>query len=261
MSTIKSYSAALRFPLSLVLDKDILDCPEYSQFMKGLIKLFPISRPIPVQWNLEVVLNFLRSMEPLRDLSPAKLMQKCLFLTAVACGRRVSELCHFGWNSTYLRIQKHGAHLDYTPGFLAKNESHGRLHPRVYIEAIDPGILKVNSSERYVCPVRALTYWRNFIRDTNPNTEQLFQDPSGKLQSPGQLSKHLVALIKEAHAACTDDEARCVRARGHDVRAVAASKLWLKCQSWDIIASAFTWKQSSVFTNHYERGMKACQSF
>ena len=43
---------------------DFFDDTSYVKFMKGLAASMPVSRPIPVQWILEVVLSFLRGLDP-----------------------------------------------------------------------------------------------------------------------------------------------------------------------------------------------------
>ena len=54
-------------------------------------------------------------------------------------------------------------------------------------------------------------------------------------------------------------DARLLRVRGHDVRAKAASQLWLSSGDWDTVSLAFSWKQHMTFIAHYSRGIEALQ--
>ena len=80
---------------------DVFDDPNYVMFMKGLMASMPVMRPIPVQWNLNVVLSFLQDVEPLSSVSPLALLKKTLFLVALASGRRISELTHLSWKHLF----------------------------------------------------------------------------------------------------------------------------------------------------------------
>ena len=257
LSTIRSYVSAIRYPLQLAKGSDLFDDPSYAAFMRGLAASMPISRPVPVQWNLNVVLSFLQGVEPLSSVSSFALLKKTLFLVALASGRRISELTHLSWKAPFLVITHSSAKLAYTPGFLAKNEVPGRLHSRIVIRRI---ACSSDSPERYLCPVRCLLHWRQRIRDRGSVAEQqLFQSPDAVFQSPKRLSSLLVEVIKESHSVVSEEGARLMRVRAHDVRAVAASQLWLSCSDWDQVSSAFSWKDKTVFIDHYSRGISALE--
>ena len=256
VSTIKSYVSAIKFPLQLVLKEDITDSPMYVKFMKGLVALCPVQRPLPVSWNLEVVLMYLRGFEHMSSLSAEDILNKCLFLVAVATGKRVSELAHLGWDEPYLRLSKSSASLIYTPEFLAKNETPVSLHSPICIQSVSS--TAPDDEERFVCPVRALYYWRCCIKK-NPNRDplQLFQLPSGAKASVREISRRLVQVIKKSHESLKDADARLLKVRAHDVRAVAASKVWNQRLAWSDLAGTFAWRNRNVFISVYSRGMSA----
>ena len=176
LSTIKGYISALRLPLRLALDRDILGGPVFTAFMKGLSAFFPVSRPSVVQWNLEVVLDFLGAQEPMGSLSPLQLYRKTLFLVAITSARRVSELAHLGWRKNDLIITHQDASISYLPNFIAKNETPSNLHRRVRIEKMS---LSKDDPDKHVCPVRALLYWRDHLRSLYNPSDGLFQFPTG----------------------------------------------------------------------------------
>ena len=256
VSTIKSYVSAIKFPLQLILKKDITDCPAYAKFMRGLVALFPVERPRPVAWNLDVVLAYLKGLEPLQEMQPEIIFSKCLFLVAVATGRRVSELASLGWDDPFLRLSTSSASMIYTPNFLGKNETPISLHAPIMIQAVSSSAS--DAEERFVCPVRALYHWREYVKK-NPRRDplQLFQLPSGTKASTREISKHLVQVIKKSHESLKESDARRLNIRAHDVRAVAASRVWSQRLAWSDLAGTFSWKNKSVFVSVYSRGMTA----
>ena len=259
LSTIKSYVSAIKFPLELVLKQDITASPAYDKFMRGLANLMPVRRVPPVSWNLEVVLAHLRRLEPMRSLSPVQLRAKCLFLVAVASGKRVSELTHLGWDEPFLHFSKCSASLIYIPEFLAKTENPTSLHSPLIINSISSSA--PDQAEKFVCPVRALHYWRAHIRSLpHKDPLQLFQHPSGARASVREVSKTLVDLIKSSHAGLDDADARLLCVKAHDIRAVAASRVWSLRPSWSDLASAFNWRNKNVFISIYARGISALKS-
>ena len=259
LSTIKSYVSAIKFPLELILKQDITSSSAYSKFMRGLVNLMPYHRPPPVAWNLEVVLSHLKRLEPMNSLSPHLLRYKCLFLVAIASGKRVSELTHLGWDDPFLRFSRSSVSLIYTPDFLSKTENPCSLHAPLIIKSLSCSA--PDPDERYVCPVRALHYWRAHIRKmTSRDPVQLFQLPSGAKASVRDISKSLVEVIKSSHASLEEAEARLLNVKAHDIRAVAASRVWSLRPSWSDLASSFNWKNRSVFISVYSRGISALKS-
>ena len=259
VSTIKSYVSAIKFPLELVLKRDITACRAYEIFMRGLIALFPVNCAPPVTWNLEVVLAFLRRLEPMHSLSPNALRSKCLFLVAVASGRRVSELAHLGWVEPFLILSHSSASLMYTPGFLAKNETPSWLHGPIIIHAVARSA--PDPEERYVCPVRALAYWKKYVeRNNRRHPVQLFQLPTGAEASSRDISRSLVDVIRRSHEGLVDADAQLLNVRAHDVRAVAASRVWAQRPGWADLAATFNWRNKNVFIDVYSRGITALRS-
>ena len=147
----------------------------------------------------------------------------------------------------------------YLPEFLAKNENPSALHPPIVIKAISS--VAPDGNERFVCPVRALYYWRSFIqKQGNKDNPQLFQFPLGSKASPRDLSRDLVDVIRSSHSSLSDADARLLNVRAHDIRAVAASRFWSQRPVWSDLASYFKWKNRSVFIDVYSRGMSALQN-
>ena len=90
--------------------------------------------------------------------------------------------------------------------------------------------------------------------------EQLFQSPEAVFQSSRRLSSLLVEVIKESHEAISQEGAQLMKVRAHNVRAVAASKLWLSWSDWDLVSSSFSWKNRTTFIEHYAHGVSALEN-
>ena len=251
LSTIKGYVSALRLPLILTLKTDIMKGPIFEAFMKGLSSSFPVIRPKRVQWNLEVVLDYLLSLEPMGKLEPIQLFRKTLFLVAMSSARRVSELAHLGWHHELI-ITMEEATITYLPEFIAKNETPQRLHQPIRIEPLNVG---KNDPDRKICPVRALLFWRQHLRKMTNTSNQLFQNVDGSFQSSRSISNHLVETIRLAHDNLPDTRMGLLRIQAHDVRRVGATLKWQRSHDWATLASSFSWKNPKVFINHYHQAL------
>ena len=227
-----------------------MEGPVFTAFMKGLSASYPVARPSVVQWILEVVLVYLGSQDPMGNLSPWQLYSKTLFLGAITSARRVCELAHLGWRKNDLIITHQDATISYLPNFIAKNETPSNLHRRVRIEKM---CLSKDDPDKHVCPVRALLYWRDHLRSLTNPSDGLFQSPQGEPQSARQISRHLVDIIREAHSAFPESKERLLRVRAHDVRQIGATLMWQRTHEWATLASSFSWKNMTVFVNHYNQ--------
>ena len=81
-------------------------------------------RRVPM-WDLRLVLDFLQSsqFEPLHKADMLHLTQKTVFLVALACGRRSSEIHAIsGRSSDVAFTRQNSAILRFLPEFLAKNQ-------------------------------------------------------------------------------------------------------------------------------------------
>ena len=130
-----------------------LSMPFHSDWPRlGLWHQAPITRPTLVQWNLEVVLRYFHSKEPLLKVPYTDLAKKCFFLTALASGRRICELAHLGWDKPYCVFRSSDAVLCYPPDFLVRNETSQRSHPRLQLQQF-PAQPPARSD---FCPIRAI---------------------------------------------------------------------------------------------------------
>ena len=148
-STISNHKCAIAEPLSLALGISF-DCTEMEYFMKGLANVNPKIQKPPPQWDLSVLLRYLRSevFEPLQEASRDKLLMKTLVLVFLACGRRISEVSFIVLDH---RVLEEGVQFKWKRGFRPKWASPKFNPAPPSISSIDVGV----AGDDLLCPVRA----------------------------------------------------------------------------------------------------------
>ena len=142
-----------------------------------------------------------------------------------------------------------------SPSFHSKNqlakESPDSVAP-VVIPALAPTLDRSLKSDRSLCPVRVLRYYRT--SDLRQNKEFVFvsfKKGFDKDISPATIS----SWIKQTVILCyelSDQEAHTLhQVKAHDVRAFAASKAFQSGVSLEQILSAWHWKSHNTFTQFY----------
>ena len=230
VSTILSYKSALKEPLLRGFGVDVS-----SQDFNFLSRSFALRRPAAStrfpSWSLNSVLDILvdrnfASSTPL-------LLEKTLFLTALACGPRISEL-HALRRGQFITRQNNSLVLRPDPSFLAKNED--PLHRR------SPIIIKpLEGQDRSLCPVKSI---EDYLEATNSSSHgHLFRNPSGGHLSKGNIRVTLARLIRRAlpHAF----------PRSHDLRKMAASLAFFGDMSFSEMSQFTGWSSQRVFIKHY----------
>ena len=236
-STILNYKASLATPLKLVFNID-LNSWEFKELGRSLFIERPPNQPRIPSWDLVKVLDMLRTEEYSSPrISKFSLLKKCIFLTALACGNRISELAAF--YRTGLRVNSRSRKIIFpvAPGFLFKNQRLGRCPPAAEVLSLEAG-----PSE--LCPVKCIRQYLKISKDTRG---PLFRN--SKTERPlnrASISKLICSLIEEA------DPGKLPQA--HDVRRVSTSIAWTRGIPLEEIARRAFWKSSSTFINRYLSG-------
>ena len=221
--TIRGYRSMLHTVLRHV-GFDIRNNEDIGDVIRALqIQDPPGSKEI-VYWNLDVVLRFLCSskFEPLEQASLVDLTKKTLFLITLALAKRVSEIQAL---SRLVGFSVEGAVVSLIMGFRAKNDYKCKALPRSFLikSLID---LVGNEEEAKLCPVRALKIYLLRTRELRgPHNCRLFVAPRDPTRpaSKNAISYFIRRLIKEAHEFLNPDMLPILRAKPHEVRAVATS--------------------------------------
>ena len=207
----------------------------------------------PPAWNLSVVLRFLKSsaFEPLSRAPLRALLQKTLFLLALATAKRVGELQAFSSVVTFVGLD---ACLSYVPQFVAKSESLTRTIPRSFLVQSLSDFAAGIDEDLLLCPVRALRIYLDKTRPLSPIRHRLFVSPRRPSRA---MSKNAVSffLCEVIHAAgASRPEVGSVHA--HEICGVSTSVAFHRNWSVSAVLESATWSSSSVFSSFYLRDIQ-----
>ena len=231
------YRSALRFPLEQAFNIETGD-KEFHMLAKAQFHCNPRPKRIIPQWSLNKVLDLLSTPKyNNNEISTNDLLQKTIFLTALATANRVSEIAAINRHAIIFHNNNMKVTLPVKPNFHYKNQTMLRSPPNIVI----PGI-PTNTPNNHLCPVKTIDTW--LIHTADYGGDSLFFNASSSKRLTAQaISRHLCRLIIEAHPG--------TRPRGHDVRKVSTSLAWARgCNMTDIIERAF-WSSSNVFITRY----------
>ena len=236
--TITTYAAALADPLWLGFRLDLR-----GRLWDLMKRGFFLQRPPPRQrfifWSLSKVLAFLRGPEFMNHPDLPHLLQRALFLVAMASGLRASQIHALTRHPSWLVFATDGGRVSLAPSprFLAKNEREGHVLTPIVLRAWLDG-----ASPHPLCPVEAL---RQYVEASpRPSHTRLFLWPaSGKPLSRLHISQWLCRTIEAA------DPGKAPK--GKDVRAMSATLAFLRHYSLDRTLQEGQWASDRSFVRHY----------
>ena len=117
--------------------------------------------------------------------------------------------------------------------------------------SVEPGL-----PDRLLCPVRALRFYLKRTEALRTGTKKLFlttRTGTAMEASKDTISRWIKDLIKEAHASITEEDARLVSCRLHELRALAASLLFSATHNLQSVMQAACWRSHSTFSSFYLR--------
>ena len=239
-ATLSTHLAALADPLKygwgLVLDRRSVTLLKRGLFHQNP----PPRRPGPF-WSLEKVLRFLQGDQFGSDAAGPRLLQKALFLVALATGFRASQLRALTRFPQWTTFSRDGSavSLSLSPKVLGKNERQDhRLQP-VVVPAWSAG-----DAAHPLCPVSALRCYLDASEPWACDLQFLFRDPvTGRPLTTRGIAGRLRGVIESA------DPGHAPRA--HDVRGVAASLAFLRTHSLERVREGGQWSTASCFVARY----------
>jgi len=235
--TAMVYRAAISLPLLYGFGINTAD-REFSLLARSaFIANPPAQKPFP-QWSLDKVLHLLRSAPySKKPVNRLFLLQRTLFLLALASGNRVSEIAAIKRSTILFARDRSSATLYVEEGFLYKNQRPNRNPHPIKILA-----LVQNNTRHALCPVAALERWLRRTRKVHPSF--VWGNPrTGNRLNRGTIAKLICHLIKKADPGSIP--------HAHDVRKVAASLAWCRGVPLPTILERAFWGSSNVFANHY----------
>ena len=201
----------------------------------------------PPAWDLSVVLRFLNSsaFEPLSEASLRALLQKMLFLLALAKAKRVGELQALSSVVTYVGSD---ACLSYVPQFVAKSESLTRSIPRSFLVKSLSDFAAGLDEDLVLCPVRALRIYLDWTCPMTPVRHHLFVSPRRPSRA---MSKNAVSFLREVIHAAWASRPEVGSVRAHEIPGVSTSVAFHRNWSVSAVLESATWSSSSVFSSFY----------
>ena len=210
----------------------------------------------PPSWDVALVLQSLTGApyEPLRKCDERFLVQKTLFLLALASAKRIGELYSLSYR---VSLSRNWAEVSFSfvPGFVAKIQDPSSLAPRFEGFTV-PALPNVrnNRNGRLLCPVRAVRRYLGHTAAHRPRCERLFVTAG---RSKKEISKTTVSFWLRKTISCayelagTDLPVPAPWAR--ETRGIAPSLLFKKNFAVDQVLKAGTWRRHTTFTRHYLR--------
>lgn len=262
--TIEGYRSALSSVFSFGNGPNLTNNMHISALIKNFYESHSkIPSKIP-KWNLVLVLKALSKppFEPMSIVSRLHLTVKTAFLVALATGARVSELNALDINSVAFSQDKSKMWVNTHFDFLAKNQKASSSSDKrgFWIHRLQTD--SNDSSSRYLCPLRALKYYMSRTKPDRKLRRKLFiavRETFSSEISSQTVARWIKSAIKMAYAESTAADLRDTKVTAHEVRALAASQLYLMSGSVDAVKQACYWKSDNTFCKYYLRDMTACQ--
>ena len=258
VSAIKGYRSALA-QVFRFKNIDISNSTELSALLKNFEQEIPKTVSSPPQWDLNLVLNSLRSSpyEPIHLSSMRHLTLKTVFLLALASAKRVSELHGLS------HIVSHSSHwksvtLQFAPDFVAKTQIPGRpetSYGPIVLPALSQ-ILDRQDDDMVLCPIRSLREYLRRTESSRPTCPRLFISTNTK--KPRSIVKNTISywirkVILSAYKTANSDQIDIVKVKAHEVRALATSLAFSRSMSLNDVMSAASWRCRTTFVSHYLR--------
>ena len=237
--------------LSTTIDPSIGSSTDLSKLVKSFALEIPQRENPVVPWNLDIVLHYLRSstFEPMASASLRDITVKTIFLLLMATAKRVSELQACSMN---IGITQGDLYISYLESFLAKTESQDNRLPR-FVKVLSLADLVGDEEDRLLCPVRAVKFYLEKVRDSRGNCQNLFVSIKNNTQplTKNAMSYLMKRLIINAHEWAHEDIIKITKVKTHDIRAVSTSLARAMNVPLNVILENATWKTHSVFVSHY----------
>ncbi len=258
VSTIKGYRSAIADVLKLK-GTDLTNSQELGMLVQSLEIQRPVVPSVVPKWDLALVLRRLtvKPYEPIHSATTRLLAAKTAFLLGLASAKRVGELHAMTADINHINNwQEVSIQID--PSFIAKTQKPsdsssalGNVRIPALAPSVEPGL-----PDRLLCPVRALRYYLKRTEALRSGTKKLFLSTCpgvAKEASKDTISRWIKLLIKEAHSSITEDDAKLVNCRTHELRALAASLLFCATHSLQSVMEAACWRSHSTFSSFYLR--------
>ena len=246
--TIAGYRSMLSVILPPIDGIKVGQHPDIVRLIKGVFNSRPPQKRLLPEWNLETVLSALQKkpFEPLKKASLKLVTYKTVFLIAISCFRRCSDLQSLRLGEGSVSIQSSG--ITFSRHGLAKQDREGHYGTNIFIPSFE--------QNKKLDPKRSLYYYLK-------KTEAFRHGPDGSdelsvflgLNEPHKpVSSQTISgwIVQTLKLALND---KSLKVKGHSTRAIGASYALFKGASLSSILAAADWSRESTFMKFYLRDM------
>lgn len=204
-----------------------------SRFMKGIFHVQPPAVRYKFTWDVSVVLSYLKSLYPLRELSLKMLTFKLTALIALACAPRAQTMVSL--NLDCMSVERTQI-VFFFPNLLKTTRSSRSnnfvLHLRHYVD-------------EKLCVMHTLLYYLEATKSLRDSKQVLISYVSYKAVSTSTVARWLKAVLTLS-GIDTD------MYKAHSYRSASVSKAYLRCSLKTILDTA-DWKTDKTFHKFYCR--------
>ena len=191
VSAVKGYSSALNSVLALK-GRDLASSQEITMLLRSFSRSVDPVELRPPAWDVSLILKSLTGApyEPLRTCEERFLVQKMLFLLALASAKRIGELHALSYRVSHSRNWGEVS-FSFVPGFVAKTQDPSSLAPRFEGFSVPALPNARNNRNGRLCPVRAVRRYLDRTAAHRPRCEWFFVTAG---RSKKEISKTTVSL-------------------------------------------------------------------
>ncbi|XP_043992826.1 uncharacterized protein LOC122842750 [Gambusia affinis] len=260
-STIKVYLAAISACHVGFGGKTVGQHPLVCQFMKGVRRRLPVSKPLAPSWDLPLVLEALMDapFEPLGQVDLRFVTLKTALLLALTSAKRVGELHAFSVNPACTKFSAGNRRVTLIPNPVFLPKVVGSCSAIDLVSFNPPPFSSVMQERLHgLCPVRALHTYMDRTKILR-KSDQLFvswaKGHLGKPVSKQRLSQWIVAAIALAYTSKGQQPPEGLRA--HSTRGLTTSWALFRGVSIQEICAAASWASPHTFARFYKLDVTA----
>lgn len=248
--TIAGYRSMLSVILPPVNGIKVGQHPDIVRLIKGVFNSRPPQKRLVPEWNLEAVLSSLQKkpFEPMKNASLKFITFKTVFLIAITCFRRCSDIQSLQLGEGSVNIQNTG--ITFSRHGLAKQDREGHYGTNIFIPAF--------KDNKKLDPKRCLYY---YLKRTEPfrkcpdgsDEKRVFlslNEPHKPVSSQ-TISNWIVQTLKLTL------KNKKLKVKGHSTRALGSSYALYKGASLSSVLAAADWSRESTFVKYYLRDMSS----
>jgi len=267
-STIEGYRTVIAGTIRQVTGVDLSCDPAISSLLRSYRLDADRSRNEVPTWDLSLVLNILSKapFEPIGHINMKELTFKTIFLTALATGKRRSELHALIRKGLSWTDDKSCITLRVSPEFVSKTQlglGSGVIQP-ISLKSLDDFVGNL-SGELHLCPVRAvLTYFKR-VKSLGLSRDKVKLFVSYKEGFHREISLPTISSwIKKTIVMCYDlansEDLVLAKVKAHQVRALAASQAFYNNTPIEAVLQAGTWACHNTFSSFYLKNLSQSNS-